>query len=163
MRASDRLTIMEPMTKEEFEQTTRCLVGLPISRPWLGIGTAFFLEIGPLTQAYKRSGPKADQGLDFSYGWRVEGPRSVLFGSSSGKQKIQRGIESLTGLTILDIATIGRLPELYVQLSNGQRIFSFASSEGQPDWSVFLNDGSWLMVRRGRVTKASQRDYDPVA
>jgi hypothetical protein len=142
----------KPITKEEFEQTTRRLVGLPISRPWRGIGTAFYAEIGPLTQTYKRTGhTKADRGLDFSYCWRVEGQRSVLFGSFSGKQKIQHGIESLTGLTILDITVTGRLPELCVQLSDGRWIHSFATSEGQPDWTVFLPDGSWLTVTRGRV------------
>ena len=153
----------KPITEGQFKQMTRSLVGLPISRPWRGIGTAFYTEVGPLTQTYKRTGhAKADRGLDFSYGWRVEGQRSVLFGSFSGKQKIQHGIESLTGLTILDITVTGRLPELCVQLSDGRWIHSFAASEGQPDWSVFLDDSSWLTVRRGRVRKMSQRDYDRV-
>ena len=154
----------KPKTKEDFEQTTRCLIGLHISRPWRGIGPAFYAEIGPLTQTYKRTGhAKADCGLDFSSCWRVEGQRSVLFGSFSGKPKIQHGIESLTGLTVLDITVTGRLPELCVQLSDGRWIHTFATSEGQPDWSVFLNDNNWLRVKLGRVRKMSQRDYARVA
>ena len=154
----------KPITNAEFLQMTRCLVGLPISRPWQGYGTAFFAEVGPLTHTYKRTEhAKADLGLDFGYGWRVEGQRSILFGSFSGRQKIHNGIESLTSLKIIDITVSGRLPELCVQLSDGRWVHSFATSEGQPEWSVFLNDSSWLTVKRGRVRKMSQRDYDRVA
>jgi hypothetical protein len=41
-------------------------------------------------------------------------------------------------------------------------IHSFTTSEGQPDWTVFLNAGSWLTVKRGSVRKMSQRDYGRV-
>jgi hypothetical protein len=154
----------EPIINTEFVQMTRCLVGLPISRPWQGYGTALFTEVGPLTRTYKRTGhAKADFGLDFGHCWRVEGQRSILFGSSSGRQKIHNGIESLTGLKIIDVTTPGRLPELCVQLSDGRWIHSFATSEGRPEWSVFLNDGSWLTVKRNRIRKMSQRDYDLMA
>ena len=149
----------EPITSAEFEQMTRCLVGLPISRPWQGYATAFFAEVGPLTQTYKGSGrPKADLGLDFGYGWRVEGQRSILFGSFSGRRKIHNGIKSLTSFKIVDITLSGRLPELCVQLSDGRWIHSFASSEGQPEWMVFLNDSSWLTVKRGSIRKMSQTE-----
>jgi hypothetical protein len=143
-----------PFQAEEFEPLTRCFIGLEISRPWRGIGSALFVEVGPLIQAYERtSHKKAERGLDFGYSWRVEAQRSAVFGSFSNDQKINRGIDALKEFTILDIKVTGRLPELYVQLSNDRWIHSFATTEGQPEWTIFLNDRSWLTVKRGRIVR----------
>ena len=147
-----------PFKADEFEPLTRSFVGLEISRPWRGIGSALFVEVGPLIQAYERTGhKKAERGFDFGYSWRVEGERSVVLGSFSNDQRINRGIDALKGFTILDIEVTGRLPELYVQLSNDRWIHSFAATDGQPEWTIFLNDRSWLTVKRGRIVREINR------
>ena len=147
-----------PFHVDEFESLTRSFVGLDVTQPWRGYGSAFFMEVGPLTQVYERTGhKKAESGFDFGYSWRVEAHRSVLFGSFSSDQKINRGITTLEGFTILDVKATGRLPELCVQLSSGRWIHSFATTEGQPEWTVFLNDRSWLTVKRGRIVREKNR------
>lgn len=143
-----------PFQADEFESLTRSFVGLDVTRPWRGYGSAFFMEVGPLTQVYERTGhEKAERGFDFGYSWRVETQRSVLLGNSCSDQKINRGIAALKGLTVLDVKAACRLPELCVQLSGGRWIHSFATTEGQPEWTIFLNDGSWLTVKRGRIVR----------
>jgi len=142
------------VNQSEFDDITRSFIGLELSRPWRGHGTALFSEVGPLLHTYERTKrPKAERGLEFSWSWRVESSRSILFGSSSSDRRITRGVASLAGLTIEGISLEGRLPELCVRLSGGLWITSYAASETQPDWSIFLSDGTWLTVRRGRVVR----------
>jgi hypothetical protein len=142
------------VNQSEFDDITRSFIGLELSRPWRGHGTALFSEVGLLSHTYERTKrPKAELGLEFSWSWRVESARSILFGSSSSERRIARGVDSLAGLTIEGISLAGRLPELCVQLSGGVWITSYSASETQPDWSIFLSDGTWLTVRRGRVVR----------
>jgi hypothetical protein len=138
----------------EFDDITRPFIGLELSRPWRGHGTALFSEVGPLLHTYERTKrPKAERALEFSWSWRVESARSILFGSSSSDRRISRGVDSLAGLTIERISLAGRLPELCVQLSGGLWITTYAASETQPDWTIFLSDSTWLTVRRGSVVR----------
>jgi hypothetical protein len=142
------------VNQSEFDDITRSFVGLELSRPWRGHGTALFSEVGPLLHTYERTKrPRAERGLEFSWSWRVESARSILFGSSSSDRRIARGVDSLAGLTIEGISLVGRLPELCVKLSGGLWIASYSASETQPDWSIFLSDGTWLTIRRGRVVR----------
>ena len=148
------------MHHAEFDELTRSFIGLPLSRPWRGSGSALFTEIGPLSRTYPRSNhPKADRGLEFSWSWRVESVRSILFGSSSSDRRINSGIQRLEGLIIERIALCGRLPEIHVELSGGRSIRSFAASGTQPDWTVFLADGSWLTVRRGTIVRETNKQF----
>ncbi len=143
------------MNQSEFDDLTRSFIGLELSRLWRGHGTTLFAEVGPLSRTYSRSGrPKADRSLDFSWCWRVESQRSILFGSFSSDRRIKHGIASLQGLFIEGISVCGRLPELRVQLSGGRWVSTFATQESQPDWTVFLPDASYLTVRRGTVIRA---------
>jgi len=110
------------------------------------------LDVGPLTKTDKHTGQKkAELGLSIYYHWRVEGSKSLLFGNSSGVRKIDNGISTLSGHTILEISLVGRLPEHYVKLSGNKWVCSFTSWQGQPEWAVNLSDGSWFQVERGRL------------
>lgn len=150
------------MNRSEFDDLTRSFIGLELSRPWRGDGSALYAEVGPLSHTYKRTNhPKADRGLEFSWSWRVESSRSLLFGSSSSDRRITHGVASLAGLTIEGVSLCGRLPELCVRLSGGRWITSFAASESQPDWSVFLPDGSWLTVKRGTIVREAAKNQKP--
>ena len=149
------------ISQEEFVELTRPLLGLPISLPWRGYGSALFLEVGPLSRTYERTGRKRGEwGVVPYYHWRVEAQRSVLFGSSSGTRKIEAGISALTHHKILELAVVGRLPELSIHLSDEKWICSFACEKGQPDWAVHLSDDSWLAVRRGRLVRGCERVVD---
>jgi len=80
-----------------------------------------------------------------------KGSRERLIEIEHEEQRIV--LDALKGFTILDIKVTGRLPELYVQLSNDRWIHSFATTETQPEWTIFLNDRSWLTVKRGRIVR----------
>ena len=148
---------MGAVSPSEFKTIVEPLIGLSVSRPWRGHGAALFMELGPLTGTYPGSGrPKADAGVAFDWCWRVESYGAVAFGSSSGDRKIDHGILSLEGAFIECITIVGRLPELSVQLSDGRWIQSFAAAEGQPGWSLFLNDQTWLGVNRGVVYRGTK-------
>lgn len=147
------------MNQSEFNDFTRSFVGLELSRPWRGHGSTLFAEVGPLTQAYERTNhPKAERGLDFGWSWRVESQRAILFGSYSSDRRITHGVAALHGLTIESISLHGRLPELHLRLSGGRWLTTFNASESQPDWTVFLPDGSWLKIRRGTLVRETEKD-----
>ena len=148
----------KPITKEEFEQMTRCLVGLPITRPWRGGGSALFLELGSLADTgASRGKPKGEATVMIEWSWRVESPRAIVFGSWCGVRKIDRGIQNLAGLNIEDISLVGRLPEIMIQLSGGRWIQSFMTADGQPVWTLFLLDGGLLYVERGCVFRGRRK------
>jgi hypothetical protein len=145
------------ISRERFRDLTRPLAGLPVSRAWRGAGSAIVLELGALEKRYERTGkPKGEAALIIDWSWRVEGARSVPFGSWSGDRKIANGLRSLVGRTVLDLQVTGRLPELSVTLSGNRWLQSFMTAEGQPAWSVFLQDESWLCVERGVLVHDEQ-------
>ncbi|MEO5802247.1 MAG: hypothetical protein ABIR24_01855 [Verrucomicrobiota bacterium] len=146
-----------PISQIQFAALTQPLIGQTVSRAWRGIGTSLFLEIGPLTGIYKKSeNKKGKWGIAFDYCWRVEGKRSVLFGSSSGDRKINRGISTLVHNFIQEISLVGSLPELNIQLSEGKWIHSFTASENQPEWAVHLDDVRWIETKQGRLFLGSE-------
>ena len=136
-----------------FQRLTAPLVGLPVTRPWRGYGSALFLELGPLKRVRitRRAGHslKGLASVMIEWGWRVERPRSVEFGSWSLDRRIDSGIRSLQRAKVESVQLDGRLPELSLGLSGGRWLRSFMISGGQPRWALFLPDGSWLCVQRG--------------
>jgi hypothetical protein len=77
--------------------------------------------------------------------------RSIDFGSWSDEPRIRTGIARLIGLSVASVGVAGRLPELVVGLSDRRWVHSFMTAEGQPEWTLFLPDGSCLTVERGSV------------
>ena len=51
---------------------------------------------------------------------------------------------------------IGHLPELRLTLSGRLWIQAFNTSEGQPEWTVFLPDHSWVTVVGGHLVHNTQ-------
>jgi hypothetical protein len=74
-----------------------------------------------------------------------------MFGSWSGEKKMSRGVDMLKGATVQTITLEGALPELRIEMDGGRALQSFTTVEGQPEWCLFLEDGSWLSVARGVV------------
>jgi hypothetical protein len=85
--------------------------------------------------------------------WRVERRSSIQFGSWSTDRKINSGLPRLQDRYIEEISAVGRLPEISIRLSGALWLHSFMTAEGQPDWSVFLLDRTWVTVRRGSIVR----------
>jgi hypothetical protein len=85
------------------------------------------------------------------WSWRIESPRGIVFGSWSSDRRIDNGIARLKSLRLDAIALVGRLPELLVNFSSDRWLSTFMTAEGQPEWTIFLPDHSWLTVERGTV------------
>jgi hypothetical protein len=100
--------------------------------------------------------PKGEAGVMIEWSWRVERARSIEVGSWSSDRQIDAGIARLAGPEIVHLRVVGRIPELEISFSDGRWLHSFMTAEGQPSWTVFLQDGSWLSVARGRVLHDTQ-------
>ena len=146
------MRIKSPLSADEFHTLTRPLIGLPISRPWRGFGSALILELGALTHVYPRTvHPRAEAGIMIEWSWRVERRSSIQFGSWSTERKINLGIPRLQARAVEEVSLVGRLPEISVRLSGALWLHSFMTAGGQPDWTLFLPDSTWLTARRGCV------------
>lgn len=148
------------ITRAQFTEFARPILGLPVSRAWRGHGSALFLEFGRLRHLpavrtakgrHKPTHRKGEAGAMIEWSWRVERARSIEVGSWSTEQRLDAGISRLIGPRVADVSVTGRLPELLVGLSDGRWVHSFMTAEGQPSWTVFLPDGSWLTVERGML------------
>ena len=152
------------LSREQFHELTRPLVGMPVAHAWRGHGSALFLELGALTTETRPSRLRGEYSvttgevtLMLEWSWRVEGPRSIRFGSWSEDSRTARGIKSLQGHRVLDIHTEGRLPELVVTLEGGLWVHTFMTAEGQPAWALRLPDQGWLAVQRGVLIRQAAR------
>jgi hypothetical protein len=86
------------------------------------------------------------------WSWRIERAQSIAVGSGSSERRLNAAIPRLIGPKVSEISVVGRLPELIMALSNGRWVHSFMTADGQPAWTVFLPDGSWLTVEGGRLS-----------
>ncbi len=141
------------LAPEQFELLTQPLIGLPVSLPWKGYGSAIFFELGalaPLTS--KRSHHNKGQAcIAVEWDWRVEAQGGVLYGSSNSGPKIEAGIRTLQGETVKSIVVAGEVPELIVRFSNGHFLKSMIMVTGDPEWSIKVLDGRWIYVRAGAL------------
>ena len=131
------------------------LVNKPIAHVWRGYGSALFIEFGEIiehngkTTDAKR--PRGEISLMIEWSWRIERPRSILGGSWSSENKWPGMFRQLVGTTVTEVHTFGALPEILVSLSNGLRVASFMTADGQPQWALITRTpklGS-LGVQRG--------------
>jgi hypothetical protein len=134
------------------------LQGSVVSSVWRGHGTAIFLEFGDLsfkssTITGRNLQPQGAITLMIEWSWRIERPRSILGGSFSPETRWPAMFEKLIGAKVQNIQFLGALPEVVVWLSNGLRVSSFMTTDGQPAWSIIchkLKIGV-LCVNRGHL------------
>ena len=136
------------ISSEHFATLVAPLIGLQLSDTWRGYGSAIFLELGQLARDSKGR-QRGQATVMVEWDWRIEGPRSILLGSSNADRKISAGVKALNGRRVLDISLFGRIPELSIALSGSRWLTSFMTADGQPRWTVFLGDGTCLTVVRG--------------
>ncbi len=146
----------------EFDALVAPLLGLTVSRPWRGHGSALFLELGRLHKVRRVPTPRHPKGrvslkgqatIMIQWSWRVARRRSIAFGSWSADRRLDLGISRLVDHRVESISVTGRLPELVVALSGGFWVEAFSTVEGQPEWTTFLPDGSWISTERGVLVR----------
>lgn len=133
------------------------LKGKPVTHAWRGHGSAIFLEFGALTERGRRDGtsgqPYGEITLMIEWSWRVERPRSIFVGSWSSERRWPSMFRRLIGCQVTQVDFPGSLPEISLSLSNGLRVVSFMTAEGQPSWALIARRpelGS-LCVQRGKL------------
>jgi hypothetical protein len=136
------------------------LLGKKLSHTWQGQGSAIFLEFGDLTPRARRDGspgnPDGEFGAMIEWSWRIERPNSIICGSWSDEALWEGALQRLRGGAVTDVAVFGRLPELAIELSDGHRVLSFMTSDGDPQWTLFDRRSpraKWLCVRDGAVVE----------
>ncbi len=133
------------------------LIGKLVSHVWRGHGSAIFIEFGELTTRNKE-----DKNTTQSFGeltvmiewsWRIERPKSILGGSWTSEKRWPGMFKKLKGSTVTNVEVYGHIPEVCVSFSNGLRITSFMTAEGQPEWAIIShkeNIGN-LCVKKGML------------
>jgi hypothetical protein len=145
------------LSSEAFQELVQPLIGLTVSLPWKGYGSAIFLELGalaPLESPHQRHN-EGEACIAVEWDWRVEAEAAILYGSSNSRPKIEAGILSLQGTTVQALAAVGRVPELVVQFSNGACLRTMVMHAGDPEWSIKLPDERWAYAKNGRFLVGS--------
>lgn len=141
------------LSREAFHQLTRALIGLTVSRPWKGYGSAVFFELGELTQAIAPRGGflVGAASICVEWDWRVEAATAVLYGSSNSRPQIAAGIAALRGTTVQELTVDGEIPELVIKFSNGHCLRTMVMVTGDPEWSIKLADDQVAYAQCGEL------------
>jgi hypothetical protein len=158
------------MAKDNIKELVQPLIGLKVSRVWRGFGSALFVELGKLSRkAYKlKSGKRksyliGQQSIFVGYSWRVERSKSIYFGSWNTQRLIDNRLPKLEGRVVESIIFVGRLPEIYIKLSDGLWIHSFdisSSYHHQPSWYITLRNKQPLEFIRSCYGKLKKEISD---
>jgi hypothetical protein len=139
------------------------LIRKRLSHVWRSYGSAIVLEFGDLApgkiRKAKEGNPVGELSLMIEWSWRIENPRSILGGSWSSEGKWQGMFAKILGTSVTDVEFFGRIPEISISLSNGRRVASFSTVEGQPEWALLTRKpalGS-LCVKGGRISVETVR------
>ena len=127
---------------EEAEARLSELEGSEVTHAWRSHGSAIFLELGSLSEGDGNS--RGEQSIMIEWSWRFEGQSSILFGSFDDNEKIDKFPEIVVGKTIEKVSFFSRLSEIEIQFSDKLWLLTFATSEGDPDWSIRFKNGEWL-------------------
>lgn len=140
------------VSREEFSDLTRSMIGLPVSLARQGLDGALILDLGRLTPT---SGPRrylcGEVSLVLEWDWRFEWKSEIVFGASSSEAYVYAQLSTLSGQSVVGVRVQGEVPELVVDFSQGLRARSFASAEGDARWNLGLADGSCLYCERGAL------------
>lgn len=156
-----------PYTKqpiEDFQKLVQPIIGMVVSLPWKGFGTAILFELGQLAEieielvGRRRRRKKGEASIGVEWDWRVERGCEVLFGSSNSRPEIEEGILTLQDTTIERISVAGHVPEIEVLFSNGYCLRSMVMVSGEPEWSITLPDGHLVFPSCGLLSVGQGED-----
>ena len=143
------------MTNSEFNKLVSPLVGMLISLPWRGHGSAIFLELGEL-QPFSYPKQRHQDGeacISLEWEWRIENEKEIVCGSSNSSPEIEKAINILKDKNVEAIVLDGKIPELVIELSDGLKIRSMTMTSGYPEWCIRLADGSYLSACDGSLNR----------
>jgi hypothetical protein len=133
------------------------LVGMPVSHVWFGHSSSLILELGALSEYVRPDGeigsPVGIVTILVHFGWRIEGPRAIAGQSGESHRRQASVTQRLIGAEISEAETVGRIPELQLDLSNKLRLVTFTQEVGQPKWAVLFNQPqrAAIWVKGGRL------------
>ena len=129
------------------EKFINAIAGQTVSSVWRGAGTAIFLEIGDVDNSVKPPTGRCGVGIEWS--WSIEEGHTILVGSFNNDNEIDSAKDLLIGQSVESATLFGEIPELCVQFESGCRLLSFATADGNPEWSV-RSDGTTVRFAAGR-------------
>jgi hypothetical protein len=134
------------LTIDAVRELIHPMVGLPVSLPWKGYGSAIFLELGQLAplKTPRQRHNNGEACIAVEWDWRVESEASILFGSSNSGPEIDQRIAALKGTTVQGLSIVGQIPEILVLFSNELCLRSMVMATRHPEWSIKLPDGRWV-------------------
>lgn len=154
-----------PDSIEELQEAIQTLVGMPVSLPWQGCGSAICLELGDLSPP--RTGLHMEHGessIFVEWDWRVENGAVVSFGSSEARPRIKQGIDGLRGTTVVSVSVVGKVPELEVGFSSGELLRTMVMIAGRPQWHVRLPNDRYIspddLVAEGKHGDAIRAEWE---
>ena len=141
-----------------FPELAKQLSGQVLSHVWMGHGSALFLEFGVLARVRGRGRvlrePRGAMTLMIQWSWRIENSTSVICGSWSEPEHLERFLPELIDRRVGGIELFGRLPEVDLHLSGDLHVLSFMTESGDPEWTLFDRQESgtrWVRVRDGKI------------
>lgn len=138
------------ISKDNFCELVRPLIGLPVSLPWKGYGSTIFLELGQLSPLQPRQHHNPGEAcIWIDWDWRMEQGVEVLCGSSNSGPAIEKGIAELQGSTVENLIVEGAVPELVASFSNGRLIRSMVMRPYDPQWSIRLPGPTYIFSKAG--------------
>jgi hypothetical protein len=129
--------------KDWIEHFRAASKGLGVAHVWRGYGSALFVEFGALTPTTRMrkdgrpAAPSGEIGLMIEADWRIEQACTIVCGSGSDEELWGPAFASLIGKHVVNVATFGRLPEIFVSISDGFHVVSFSTLAGDPEWTLF--------------------------
>ena len=145
--------VRTPLNLTDANLQIESLVGLTVSLPWKGYGSAIFLELGVLSpiQHPRQHHKQGEACISIEWDWRIEEGSKVVCGSSNSRPTIKREVEALCGETIEELSIHGEVPELLIHFSGGKRLISAAMLAGYPRWSIRLSSETWMACDEGVI------------
>jgi hypothetical protein len=158
---------MNPL--RSFNRVAADLVGMKVSSLWRGYGSAIFVEFGALSPGrVRRDGspgnPIGELAVGIEWSWRIEDAMSIICGSWSEEELWEPAFELVRGSRVTGLTLFGRLPEIDLALTDDRHLLSFATAEGQPEWSFADRRSSphiWLSVRDGLLFESDGTGVQP--
>ena len=139
-------TCYESLTLDQCNSLLSSAEGLKVSRFWRSVEPGVFFELGRLSRkgTDRRKERSGQITLMVESVWRVEGPRSIHFGSSFSATIIEKRLADLVGLHVSSITADSETREMRLQFSDGRIFRTFCDWSSQPRWTVLFNDASLL-------------------
>jgi len=134
-----------------FLRTLRPLLGLPVSRIWLGYAQALFLELGRLhvealpiikLPSGRRANRKTTHGqatVMLDTDWSAQGPEGISLSRESPPSRIENRIAALRNRRVIGIDVRGSRSELILMLEGSIRLLA-RQRRGVGEWAIELND-----------------------